>query len=82
LDLSVEEADRLAGMDENLIFLDLDVSSLKMEELVALSVALGGKPGQSFTELRDRFDIEGDDDKADIFDAMARRWSALKSKSH
>jgi hypothetical protein len=68
--------------DENLIFLDLEISGLNMEELVALSIALGGKPGQSFLELRDRFDLEGDDDRADIFDAMARRWSALKSKSH
>ncbi len=82
LDLSVEEADELAAVDENLIFLDLDISGLEMEELVALSVGLGGEPGRSFSELRDKFEQEGDDDRAAIFDAMARRWAALKSRSH
>ncbi|MFZ2446162.1 MAG: hypothetical protein WAW37_07390 [Syntrophobacteraceae bacterium] len=82
LDLSVEEADELATIDENLIFLDLDISGLKMEELVALSVSLGGEPGQSFTGLRNKFDALGDDDRAEIFDAMAKRWSELKARSH
>ncbi len=82
LDLSVDEANQLATIDENLIFLELDIDSLKMEELVALSVALGGEPGQSFMELRDKFDMEGDDDRAEIFDAMAKRWSELKARSH
>lgn len=82
LDLSAEEAAKLASMDENLIFLELDISKLKMEELVALSVALGGEPGQSFVKLRDKFGSEGDDDKAAIFDAMSKRWSELKARSH
>lgn len=82
LDLSIEEADRLAVLDENLIYLDLDINRLDMEGLIALSIALGGKHGQSFQELRDKFDLEGDDDRADVFEAMARRWSALKLKSH
>ncbi len=82
LDLSIKEADDLAIVDQNLIFLDLDISRLTVEELVALSVALGGKPGESFNELRDRFEMEGDDDRAEIFEAMARRWSELKLKSH
>jgi hypothetical protein len=82
LDLSVEEARILAAMDENLIFLDLDINRLDMEGLLALSIALGGRPGQSLLELRNNFDLEGDDDRADIFDAMAKRWSALKLRSH
>ncbi len=82
LDLSVEEADELATIDENLIFLELDISRLKMEELVALSVALGGETGQSFAELRDKFESEGDDDRASVFDAMSTRWSELKARSH
>ena len=40
LDVSVEDADELAVMDENLIFIDLDIDSLDMEGLAALSVAL------------------------------------------
>jgi len=82
MDLSVEEADALASMDENLIFLELDISSLSMEELVSLSVALGGEPGQSFLELQQKFDSEGDDDRAEVFDAMAKRWSEIKARSH
>jgi hypothetical protein len=82
LDLSVEEADKLAVVDENLIFLELDISRLAMEELVALSVALGGEPGESFSELRNRSEKQGDDDRAAIFDAMAARWAELKSRSH
>jgi len=82
LDLSVDEARSLAAMDENLIFLDLDVGRLAMEELISLSIALGGGPNESFAKLRDRFDREGDDDRAAIFGAMAKRWSELKSSSH
>ena len=82
MDLSVEEADELATVDENLIFLELDVNDLNIEELITLSVALGGEPGQSFSELRDRFDADGDDDRADVFNAMSKRWSELKFKSH
>ncbi len=82
LDLSVEEADNLALVDENLIFLELDIGNLGIEELVMLSVALGGEPGQSFPELRDRFSRMGDDDKAEIFDTMARKWNDLKTRSH
>ncbi len=82
LDLSVEEADKLATIDENLIFLELDISRLTMEELVTLSVALGGEPGQSFAKLRDRFESEGDDDRAAVFDAMRARWLELKARSH
>ncbi|MEN6441300.1 MAG: hypothetical protein ABFD97_22255 [Syntrophobacter sp.] len=82
LDLSVEEADDLALVDENLIFLELEIGGLGIEELVMLSVALGGEPGQSFSDLRDRFNSLGDDDRAEIFDAMARKWSALKIRSH
>lgn len=82
LDLSLKEAHKLAAIDENLIFLDLDIDRLDIQALAALSIALGGKPGQSFLQLRDEFDLEGDDDRADIFEAMARRWSALKLKLH
>lgn len=82
MDLTVDEADELATIDENLIFLELDINRLKMEELVALSIGLGGEPGQSFMDLKDRFEQEGDDDKAEIFELMARRWSALKLRSH
>lgn len=82
LDLSVEEADELAAMDENLIFLDLDIGRLNVSELIALSIALGGEPGESFKAVGERFEMDGDDDRADIFRAMATRWSELKARSH
>lgn len=82
LDLSVEDTDELAVVDEDLVFLNLDINSLGMDELIALSIALGGEPGQSLPELRDQYEQGGDDDRADVFDTMARRWSALKLKSH
>jgi hypothetical protein len=82
LDLSVEEADALAGMDQNLIFLDLDMRRLNVEQLIALSVSLGGEPGESFKRLSNKFTREGDDDRAEIFEAMAKRWAELKMKSH
>ena len=82
MDLTVEEADKLASEDENLIFLDVDVQKLGMEELLTLSAALGGGQGKSFAQLRDMCIQQGDDDRAAIFDDMAVRWSQLKSKSH
>ncbi len=82
LDLSIEEADRLASEDQNLIFLDLDVQRLGIEELFMLSDALGGEHDKSFAQLRDMYIQQGDDDRAEIFDDMAQRWSQLKSKSH
>ncbi len=82
LDLSIEEAYQLAGRDQNLIFLELDIQNLTLEQLLKLSAALGAEPGNSCTQVRDKFDIEGDDDRAAIFDAVAKRWSELKSKSH
>ncbi len=82
LDLSVEEADDLASKDQNLIFLDLDIQRLSIEQLLMLSEALGGKRGKSFAQIRDQFQYEGDDDRAEIFDAIAKRWAQLKSKAH
>src|SRR5271157_5695282 len=82
LDLSIEEAYRLAGQDQNLIFIDLDIPNLSLEQLLKLSAALGAEPGRSCTQVRDKFEFEGDDDRAAIFDAVAKRWSELKSKSH
>ncbi len=82
LDLSIEEADDLAFEDQNLIFLDLDISRLGTDELINLAVSLGGIPGQSFSELRGLFEREGDDDRAEIFKAMENRWSELRSMSH
>ncbi len=82
LDLTVEEAARLASADQNLIFLELDIQNLSLEEILKLSAALGAKPGESCAMVRDKFEIEGDDDRAALFDAIAKRWSELKSKSH
>ncbi len=82
LDLSIEEAYHLAGQDQNLIFIELDIPNLSLEQILKLSAALGAEPGKSCTQVRDEFEFEGDDDKAAIFDAVARRWSKLKSKSH
>lgn len=82
LDLSIEEAYQLAGRDQNLIFLELDIPNLSLEQLLKLSAALGAEPGNTCTQLRDKFESEGDDDRASIFDAIAKRWSELKSKSH
>lgn len=82
LDLSVEEAYRLACRDQNLIFLEVDIRDLSLEQILKLSAALGAEPGKSCTEIRDKFEFEGDDDRATIFDAIARRWAELKSKSH
>ena len=44
LDLSVEEAYRLAIEDQNLIFLELDIPNLSLEQLLKLSAALGAEP--------------------------------------
>jgi hypothetical protein len=82
LDLSPEEAYNLAGQDQNLIFLNLDIPKLSLEQLLKLSAALGAKPGSTCTQVRDKFEFEGDDDRAAIFDAIARRWAELKSLSH
>ncbi len=82
LDLTVEEAYRLAGQDQNLIFIELDIPNLSFEQLLKLSAALGAEPGKSCIQVKDKFELEGDDDRADIFDAIAKRWSELKSKSH
>jgi hypothetical protein len=82
LDLSVEEAYQLATRDQNLIFVELDIQNLSLEQLLKLSAALGAEPGKSCTQVRDKFEFEGDDDRAAIFDAIAKRWSELKSKSH
>jgi len=82
LDLSVEEAYRLAGRDQNLIFLEIDIRNLSLEQLLKLSAALGAERGETCAQLKDRFDFEGDDDRAAIFEAVARRWAELKSKSH
>ena len=82
LDLTVEEAYRLAGEDQNLIFIELDIPNLSLEQLLRLSAALGAEPGKSCTQVKHKFKFEGDDDRAEIFDAIAKRWSELKSKSH
>jgi len=82
LDLSVEEAYRLASQDQNLIFLDLEVRNLSVEQLLKLSAALGARTGETCAQVRDKFELEGDDDRAAIFDAIDRRWAELKSKSH
>ncbi len=82
LDLSIEEAYQLASRDQNLIFLDLDIRNLSYEEILKISAALGAKPGKTCIQVRDKFELDGDDDRAAIFDALARRWAELKSKSH
>ncbi len=82
LDLSIEEAFKLADRDQNLIFLELDIPNLSLEQLLKLSAALGAEPGNTCTQLRDKFEFDGDDDRAEVFDAIAQRWSELKSKSH
>jgi len=82
LDLSIEEASDLASRDQNLIFLDLDIPNLSLEQLLKLSAALGAQPGKTCTQVRDKFEFDGDDDRADIFDAIALRWAELKSKLH
>ncbi len=82
LDLSIEEAARLASADQNLIFLELDIRSLSQEQLFKLAAALGARPGESCVQVRDKFEFDGDDDRAAIFEAIAKRWSELKSKSH
>lgn len=81
-DLSIEVAARLASEDQNLIFLELDISNLSLEQLLKLSAALGAEPGQSCVQVKDKFEFEGDDDRAAIFEAIAKRWSELKSRSH
>ena len=82
LDLSVEEAYRLATNDQNLIFLELDIPSLSYDQILKLSAALGAEAGKTCLQVRDKFDFEGDDDRAAVFDALARRWTESKSKSH
>jgi len=82
LDLTIDEAAKLADADQNLIFLELDIQKLSLEQLLKLSAALGARPGESCVRVRDKFDSEGDDDNAAVFDAIAKRWSDLKSKSH
>jgi hypothetical protein len=82
LDLSVEEAYNLASLDQNLIFLDLDIPNLSLGQLLKLSAALGAEPGKTCSQVRDKFEFEGDDDRAAIFEAIAQRWTELKSKSH
>ena len=82
LDLSVEEAYNLASRDQNLIFLELDIPNLSLEQLLKLSAALGAEHGKTCTQVRDKFDFDGDDDRAAIFDAIALRWAEVKSKSH
>jgi hypothetical protein len=82
LDLSIEEAYRLASQDQNLIFLELEVSKLSLDQLLRLSAALGAETGKSCTQVKDKFEMEGDDDRAAIFEALAKRWSQLKSDSH
>jgi len=82
LDLSIEEAYQLASHDQNLIFLQLDIGSLSHEQLLKLSAALGAEMGKTCLQVRDKFDLDGDDDRAAIFDALAQRWAELKSKSH
>ena len=75
LDLSVEEAYNLASHDQNLIFFELDIRSLSLEQLLKLSAALGAETGKSCVQVRDKFDTEGDDDRAAIFNAFAERWA-------
>ena len=82
LDLSVDEAYQLASRDQNLIFLELDIRRLSYEELLKLASALGAETGKSCLQVRDKFENEGDDDRAEIFNALAQRWTELKSKSH
>jgi hypothetical protein len=82
LDLTADEAARLASADQNLIFLELDIQRLTLEQLLKLAAALGAKPGESCAMVRDKFEVEGDDDMAVLFEAVAKRWSELKSKSH
>ena len=82
LDLSIQEAIQLAGEDQNLIFFELDIQDLSPDRLLALAAALGAKPGESCAQLKDRFEFDGDDDRAAMFDAIAKRWAELKSKSH
>jgi len=82
LDLSIEAAAQLAGVDQNLIFLELEIQNLSVELLLKLAAALGAKPGESCVQVRDKFEFDGDDDRAAIFEAIAKRWSELKSKSH
>jgi hypothetical protein len=82
LDLSIEEAAQLASTDENLIFLELDIQKLSLEQLLKLSAALGAKPGQSCAQVRSKYESDGDDDRAALFDAIDKRWSELKSNSH
>ena len=82
LDLSIEEAYELASHDQNLIFLEIDIRSLSYEQVLKLSAALGAEPGKTCIQVRDKFEFDGDDDRAVIFDALAQRWAELKSKSH
>jgi hypothetical protein len=82
LDLSIKEAAQLASSDQNLIFLELDVEKLSLEQILKLSAALGAKPGESCSQVRNKCESDGDDDRAALFDAIAKRWSELKSKSH
>ena len=82
LDLSIKEAYQLASRDQNLIFLELDIRNLSYEEILKLSAALGAEPGKTCIQVRDKFELDGDDDRAAIFDALAQRWAELKSKFH
>ena len=82
LDLSIDEAAKLASADQNLIFLNLDIQDLSLEQLLKLAAALGARPGESCVQVRDKFEFEGDDDRASVFDAISKRWYELKSKSH
>lgn len=82
LDLSVDEAYRLASQDQNLIFLDLDIENLSFEQLLRLSAALGAAAGKSCSQLKDQYESEGDDDRAAIFEALAKRWAVLKARAH
>jgi hypothetical protein len=81
-DLSIEEAYRFASQDQNLIFLEIDVRELSLEQILKLSAALGAGAGKTCIQVRDKFEREGDDDRASLFDAIAQRWAELKSKSH
>ncbi len=82
LDLSVDEAHQLASQDQNLIFLEIDLQKLSLDQLLRLSSVLGAELGKTCTQVRDYFAVQGDDDRAAIFDALSKRWAELRSKSH
>lgn len=81
-DLSVEEAKRIAGKDENFIFVDLDIYKLTREQLVELASALGRLPDETFGSARERFDEEGEDDRAEVFCEIAERWTDVNPRIH